>query len=180
MKYNVYCDESCHLEHDGHNQMFLSCISCPTDKVPSINEDIKPCYQTLPQGVEKSLEVTRLAAGRYLVEFTLTVSATNLPAIPRVGLTFTLPSDYTQVAWQGLGPWENYSDRSAAACLGVYTATVGLVKGLADSTGTITYPIGRLNPDNYSEPGEQGYRTGCRWLELSNAVGSKEIGRAHV
>ena len=131
------------------------------------------CYQTLPQGVEKSLEVTRLAAGRYLVEFTLTVSATNLPAIPRVGLTFTLPSDYTQVAWQGLGPWENYSDRSASACLGVYTATVGLVKGLADSTGTITYPIGRLNPDNYSEPGEQGYRTGCRWLELSNAVGGK-------
>lgn len=41
MKYNVYCDESCHLEHDGHNQMFLSCISCPTDKVSSINEDIK-------------------------------------------------------------------------------------------------------------------------------------------
>ena len=131
------------------------------------------CYQTLPQGVEKSLEVTRLAAGRYLVEFTLTVSATNLPAIPRVGLTFTLPSDYTQVAWQGLGPWENYSDRATSACLGVYTATVGLVKGLMDASGTITYPIGRLNPDNYSEPGEQGYRTGCRWLELSNAVGGK-------
>ena len=47
------------------------------------------------------------------------------------------------------------------------------MKGLADSSGTITYPIGRLNPDNYSEPGEQGYRTGCRWLELSNAIGGK-------
>ena len=97
----------------------------------------------------------------------------NLTNSVSEGLTFTLPSDYTQVAWQGLGPWENYSDRSTAACLGVYTATVGLVKGLADSSGTITYPIGRLNPDNYSEPGEQGYRTGCRWLELSNAVGGK-------
>ena len=40
-----------------------------------------------------------------------------------------------------------------------------------DATGTISYPLNRLNPDNYSEPGEQGYRTGCRWLELSNGEG---------
>ena len=40
-----------------------------------------------------------------------------------------------------------------------------------DTTGTITYPMDRLNPDNYSEPGEQGYRTGCRSVELSNGIG---------
>jgi beta-galactosidase len=46
------------------------------------------------------------------------------------------------------------------------------VTGLADpKTGTIDYPSDRLNPDNYTEPGEQGYRTGCRSLKL----GSRKI-----
>ena len=129
------------------------------------------CYQAFPEGVTPSLKTTSLGSGRHLVEFTLTVTATNLPPIPRVGLTFTLPADYTHVAWYGLGPWENYQDRASAALLGIYDAEICLVKGLMDTTGTITYPRNRLNPDNYSEPGEQGYRTGCRWVELSNGVG---------
>ncbi len=152
----------------------------PTDndrgwKMPNVCKVWKEatCYQELPEGVERTLKTTQLGANRHLVEFTLTVTATNLPPIPRVGLTFTLPSDYTHVAWHGLGPWENYADRSKAALLGTYCGNVGLVKGLMDATGTITYPIDRLNPDNYSEPGEQGYRTGCRWMELSNGAGEK-------
>ena len=129
------------------------------------------CYQTFPEGVTSALKTAALGSGRHLVEFTLTVTATNLPPLPRVGLTFTLPADYTHVAWYGLGPWENYRDRARAALLGIYDAEVCLVKGLMDATGTISYPLNRLNPDNYSEPGEQGYRTGCRWLELSNGDG---------
>ena len=128
-------------------------------------------YQDFPDGVKPSIKTTAIGDDRYLVEFTLTVTATNLPPIPRVGLTFTLPADYTHVAWHGLGPWENYSDRAKAALLGTYGAEVCLVKGLMDSTGAISYPMNRLNPDNYSEPGEQGYRTGCRWLELTNSLG---------
>ena len=129
------------------------------------------CYQSFPEGVKPSVKATVIDEDRYLVEFTLTVTATNLPPIPRVGLTFTLPADYTHVTWYGLGPWENYSDRAKAALLGIYGAEVCLVKGLMDTTGTITYPMDRLNPDNYSEPGEQGYRTGCRSVELSNGIG---------
>ena len=129
------------------------------------------CYQKFPEGVTPSLKTTPLGENRYLVEFTLTVTATNLPPIPRVGLTFTLPADYTHVAWYGLGPWENYQDRAKAAYLGNHCASVCLVKGLMDSSGSITYPADRLNPDNYTEPGEQGYRTGCRRLELSNETG---------
>ena len=131
------------------------------------------CYGELPAGVEKSLKVSPVGSDRHLVEFTLKVTATNLPPIPRVGLTFTLPADYTHVSWYGLGPWENYKDRATSALLGEHCADVGLVKGLADESGTITYPAGRLNPDNYSEPGEQGYRTGCRWLEIANGNGGK-------
>ena len=74
--------------------------------------------------------------------------------------------------WYGLGPWENYADRHDSAMFGAYKASVGLVSGLADpATGTIAYPEDRLNPDNYIEPGEQGYRTGCR----SMAVGGVSV-----
>ena len=127
--------------------------------------------QKLPEGVESKLEMRSLTAGCYLVDWTLAVTATNLPPIPRVGLTFSLPKDFTSVRWYGRGPWENYPDRAVSARLGIYGATVGLVSGLAGADGTIVYPAGRLNPDNYTEPGEQGYRTGCRWMSLENHAG---------
>lgn len=31
--FNIYCDESCHLEHDKQPVMLLGCIWCPEDKV---------------------------------------------------------------------------------------------------------------------------------------------------
>ena len=39
--YNVYCDESCHLENDGINDMVLGAVWCPQDKLSIINQDIK-------------------------------------------------------------------------------------------------------------------------------------------
>ncbi len=34
--YNVYCDESCHLEHDGQPIMTLGAVWCPLDKIHEI------------------------------------------------------------------------------------------------------------------------------------------------
>ena len=34
--YNIYCDESCHLEHDGIKPMLLGCVWCPEDKKDAI------------------------------------------------------------------------------------------------------------------------------------------------
>ena len=125
--------------------------------------------QKLPAGVTEKLSTQALEDGSLLVDWTLTVPA-GLPPIPRVGLTFTVPKT-DKVEYFGLGPWENYSDRATAAVLGVYRASVGLVSGLADpKTGTIAYPEDRLNPDNYTEPGEQGYRTGCRRLKVGDVT----------
>ena len=126
--------------------------------------------QKLPAGCTSDLKVSKLKEGGTLVDWTFSFP-TNLCPIPRVGLTFTVPASYTNATWYGLGPWENYSDRATGALLGVHSASVGLVTGLADAKiGTIDYPCFRLNPDNYAEPGEQGYRTGCRWLELSDGA----------
>ena len=125
--------------------------------------------QKLPEGVTSALKTSRLADGSTLVDWTLTVPK-GLPPVPRVGLTFTVPKA-DKVEYFGFGPWENYADRATSAILGVHTASVGLVSGLADpETGTIAYPKDRLNPDNYSEPGEQGYRTGCRRLTIGNVT----------
>lgn len=41
MLYNVYCDESCHLEHDGINVMVLGAIWCPQSKLKEINTRIR-------------------------------------------------------------------------------------------------------------------------------------------
>lgn len=41
INYNVYCDESCHLEHDGINIMVLGAVWCPHDCVKEINERIR-------------------------------------------------------------------------------------------------------------------------------------------
>lgn len=39
--YNVYCDESCHLEHDGINDMVIGAIWCDQDYVKQVNHDIR-------------------------------------------------------------------------------------------------------------------------------------------
>ncbi len=39
--YNIYCDESCHLEHDNANAMVLGAICCPLEKTRSIADAIR-------------------------------------------------------------------------------------------------------------------------------------------
>lgn len=41
MIYNVYCDESCHLENDGINDMVIGAIWCPQSEVRKINRRIR-------------------------------------------------------------------------------------------------------------------------------------------
>lgn len=39
--FNIYCDESCHLEHDQQKVMVLGALWCPTDKAREIAERIR-------------------------------------------------------------------------------------------------------------------------------------------
>ena len=39
--YKLFCDESCHLEHDNSNVMVLGAICCPEEYVEAINRQIK-------------------------------------------------------------------------------------------------------------------------------------------
>ncbi len=130
----------------------------------------------LPEGCKSDLKVSKLPEGGLLVDWTFESKDSKLPPIPRVGLTFTVPKDYVNANYYGLGPVENYPDRNNGAVLGIFAGHVGYINGLADSAGTINYTNDfRINPDNYSEPGEQGYRTQCRWLELSNGINGVRV-----
>ena len=54
MLYNVYCDESCHLEHDGINVMVLGAVWCPQSKLKEINQRIRQIKErnNIPQSME--------------------------------------------------------------------------------------------------------------------------------
>lgn len=41
MTYNIYCDESCHLQNDGNSIMVLGALVCPTDKTKEISKRIR-------------------------------------------------------------------------------------------------------------------------------------------
>ncbi len=125
--------------------------------------------QKLPEGCTSDLKVSKAGSG-YLVELVVKIGD-KLPPVPRVGVTFTIPKEMKNVEWYGLGPWENYSDRRTAALLDTWKATIDVVSGLVCDNGAIDYPEHGLNPDNYTEPGEQGYRTGCRRITFSDGKG---------
>jgi beta-galactosidase len=69
-----------------------------------------------------------------------------LTGLPRVGMRFALPPQFTHVRWFGRGPHENYPDRNASAMRDVWAR----------------------EPDElpYIVPQEFGLRTDCEWIEF--------------
>ena len=55
MLFNIYCDESCHLEHDGINVMVLGSIWCPQSKLKEINHRIQEIKAR--NGIKKEAEL---------------------------------------------------------------------------------------------------------------------------
>lgn len=67
--YNVYCDESCHLENDGQKAMALGAVWCPLDKTREIAvrlREIKQKHGLSPQFEVKWTKVSPAKAGFYL------------------------------------------------------------------------------------------------------------------
>jgi len=53
--YNIYCDESCHLEHDKQKAMVLGAIWCPEEKSKEIFKDIRAIKEK--HGLSKKFEI---------------------------------------------------------------------------------------------------------------------------
>lgn len=73
--------------------------------------------------------------------------------VPRLGLTLSLPADYRQVTWFGLGPGESYPDSHEAARLGVWRSSVERM----------------VTP--YVVPQDYGNHEQVRWVEVSDGAG---------
>ena len=68
MLYNIYCDESCHLENDNHKSMVIGGLYCPIDKVKTINKkisEIKNIYNLPSQREFKWTKVSATKDGFY-------------------------------------------------------------------------------------------------------------------
>ena len=67
MEYNVYCDESCHLEHDKSNVMSIGAVYCPKDKLREINSRLREIKieNNVPDFVE--LKWTRVSPSKIRV-----------------------------------------------------------------------------------------------------------------
>ena len=69
IRYNIYCDESCHLERDGASAMVLGAVWCPTDRAGTIVRrirDIKKEHHLAPAFEVKWTKVSPAKTALYL------------------------------------------------------------------------------------------------------------------
>jgi beta-galactosidase len=78
---------------------------------------------------------------------------TELPVLPRLGISLQLASDLENLQWYGNGPWENYADRMDCTPVGLWKSTV--------TQQYVPYP----------RPQECGNKEGVRWLSLTDVKG---------
>ncbi|MBP8793587.1 MAG: DUF4981 domain-containing protein [Lutibacter sp.] len=91
--------------------------------------------------------------GVILVNNQLKNISSDLPILPKFGNNFIINNQYKAVSWFGRGPHENYNDRSTAALVGAYKASVDDLYFA------------------YIRPQENGYRTDVRSIEFTNEAG---------
>ncbi|MBQ1648524.1 MAG: hypothetical protein II047_08765, partial [Bacteroidales bacterium] len=95
-------------------------VAVPTPVTADHNPDLEP------------LKSASLILGRNLQPGSVAVfesmeTAGKLAAAPlmfRFGMRFAMPGQYSNLDFFGLGPWENYADRSSSALLGRYSQRV--------------------------------------------------------
>jgi beta-galactosidase len=107
----------------------------------------------LADDVDYHTSYTVYGSGDVLVDNRFAPTETNLPNLPRLGMTLTLPVEFDRVAWYGRGPHESYWDRKTGAAVGSYESSVS----------DLYHP--------YVRPQENGNRSDTRWLALTNAAG---------
>lgn len=64
MLYNVYCDETCHLEHDGINVMVLGAVWCPQSKLNEVNQRIKQIKERNKIPENQELKWTKISPAK--------------------------------------------------------------------------------------------------------------------
>jgi len=113
------------------------------------------CYTyELPTIPATKVKVTYEVTGDNAIKVNVSYKGVEgLPELPVLGINFRLLAEFNSFAWYGMGPDENYVDRSEGAKLGVFNST----------------PVDNLS--KYLVPQECGNRTGTRWVAVKNEKG---------
>ncbi len=96
------------------------------------------------------VDYTLQESGALIVNFSFSPLTDSLPNIPRLGLSLSLPDNFTDVSWYGRGPHETYWDRKSSGKIGIYD---GLI-------------IDQFH--RYPRPQETGNKTDVRWMSLKS------------
>lgn len=117
----------------------------------------------LPTITESSYQQKFVVYGTGDIKITSTLTpGSNLPEIPVIGNSLTLPKEFSNVAWYGKGPDENYIDRQSGYEIGIYKKTVD------------DFFI------DYIKTQETGNRIGTRWVSLTNDNGVGLLAKTEV
>lgn len=54
-EFNIYCDESCHLENDNQKVMVLGALTCKKEEVRKISDDIRSIK--IKHGLKRGAEI---------------------------------------------------------------------------------------------------------------------------
>jgi beta-galactosidase len=106
---------------------------------------------TLPS-VKTTLTTNYVIAGTGTINIENNLAASQTKAdLPRFGMRMQMPKKFDQLSYFGRGPWENYVDRKASAFVDLFKSSVS----------------DQYVP--YIRPQENGYKTGTRWLALTDS-----------
>ena len=74
--YNIYCDESCHLEHDNQGIMVLGALWCPLEKAKEIALNIRKIKAQ--HGLKPSFEIKWTKVSPSKISFYLDIREAEL------------------------------------------------------------------------------------------------------
>lgn len=140
----------------GLDRLRRHIISVESYQPDSAEAVVRMRHRCLAEGLEHGFECAMTlfvkSDGMVTIE-QLVEPSPLLPPLPRIGVSFTLPHGYKNLAWLGRGPHENYPDRKSSAHVGLYHATVEEQH----------YP--------FIVPVECGGKEDVRWMSLADADG---------
>jgi len=70
--YNIYCDESCHLEHDHQKAMVIGATWCPSEEVKKIFADLRAIK--IRHGLAKNFEIKWVKISPSKIDFYLEIA----------------------------------------------------------------------------------------------------------
>ena len=138
------------LDHLRDSLINVTHTSCPVAGGTAADSTV--AYLTTNGSIVVNYRTTPLADGGLDLLVTFTPQG-ELPTLPCLGITLTLPRSLSHLRYFGRGPWDNYPDRHASTYINTWESTVW--------EQYVHYP----------RPQDSGNHDDTRWLELTDSTG---------